>query len=156
MKAFTTKELIELTFAVVHPIVGAILGGIILSENMDPWYHELIQPAWVPPEWSFTPIWTIVYCSIGFATYIAYRKVVASASGWDKYARVALFVYVVQLIINWAYTPIFLGLMSLKWVMSFWFFWLDQWLHYLSHINYYYNLPKWMELTFKPISEFHL
>lgn len=119
MKAFTTKELIELTIAVVHPIVGAILGGIILSESVDPWYHQLNQPTWVPPEWSYTPIWTIVYCCIGFAAYIAYRKVVASASGWDIFARVALFLYIIHLIFNWACTPIFLGLQSLKWVMSF-------------------------------------
>lgn len=113
------KELIKFVIAVILPNTFPIWGGKIVRDNLDPWFHSLIQPSWNPPDWVFAPVWTTIYCSIGIASYLVYREITASAEGWDRDARLALISYIVQLILNWAWVPIFFGLHSLKWVRTF-------------------------------------
>lgn len=114
---FTLKELIQIAVAIIIiPNIGSIWGGIIVRDNLDPWYHSLNRPSWNPPAWVFSPVWAAIYCSIGIASYLVYRQTTSSTKGWDRDARLALILYIVQMIFNWAWVPIFFGMHSLKWV----------------------------------------
>lgn len=115
---FEMRELIKLAFAVIFPYVGAIWGADIAIENMDPWYNSLVHPTWSPPDWSNAPIWTAIFCSIGIASYLVLKEVTVSGRGWDLDARVALVLYIAQMILNWAWVPILYGLHSLRWVCA--------------------------------------
>lgn len=110
------KEFIKIAALIIFPNLGSIWGGMIVRHNLDPWFHSLNQPSWNPPDWVFAPVWAAIYCSIGFASYLVYREVKSSAEGFDRDARLALILYIIQLILNWAWVPIFFGLHSLKWV----------------------------------------
>ncbi len=37
----------------------AVLGG--LMTDIGPWYQNLRQPDWKPPDWAFGPIWTAIF-----------------------------------------------------------------------------------------------
>lgn len=69
------------------------------------WYQQLIKPSWSPPAWLFGPVWTVLYILIAFS----FGKVFILT--WQK--QVALMValpFVLNLIFNFAFTPIQFGL----------------------------------------------
>lgn len=111
-----TREWVKIAAAIVLPNVGGIYGSRIVRDNLKPWYAALNRPTWNPPNYVFAPVWTGIYCGIGYASYLVYRDVTASASGWDERAQLALALYANQMIINWVWTPVFFKYHSLKWV----------------------------------------
>jgi tryptophan-rich sensory protein len=48
----------------------AVVGG--LMTDLGPWYAQLRQPAWKPPDWAFGPIWTTIFA----------LAAAAGVSGW--------------------------------------------------------------------------
>ncbi len=32
-----------------------------LMTDLGPWYRNLVQPAWKPPDWAFGPAWTLIF-----------------------------------------------------------------------------------------------
>lgn len=63
-------------------------------------YQSLATPRWAPPSWLFGPVWTVLYVMIAVAGWLAWRR-----AGWT----VGLTWYVVQLVLNAAWTPLFFG-----------------------------------------------
>ena len=91
--------------ATLLPFVGAIPGSIITKNNIRSWYEHLEKPSWRPPNWAFGPVWTALYAGMGYASYLVYR---------DGGGTMALALYSTQLMLNWAWTPIFFGQHNLK------------------------------------------
>jgi translocator protein len=52
--------------------VGLAIAGGLLTQ-LSPWYYNLKQPAWKPPDWAFGPIWTSIFICL----------TVAIAYAWD-------------------------------------------------------------------------
>lgn len=71
------------------------------------WYQLLIKPSWAPPAWVFGPVWSVLYVLIAIsfdAVFVAaFRKRIA----W----RAAL-PFALNLVFNFAFTPIQFGLRS--------------------------------------------
>lgn len=61
-------------------------------------YLALERPAWAPPQWLFGPAWTVLYVLIAVAGWLAW-----TVRGWTP----AMNVYVAQLLLNAAWTPLF-------------------------------------------------
>jgi len=71
------------------------------------WYTELTKPALNPPSWVFSPVWTALYVLMGVAAFLVWRKGLA-----NKEVRVALGLFVAQLIFNGVWSLIFFGLQN--------------------------------------------
>ncbi len=69
------------------------------------WYSTLIKPEWAPPTWLFGPVWSVLYLiiaiSFGYVFFLYYKKVIPF---------LVLLPFVLNLIFNFAFTPIQFGL----------------------------------------------
>lgn len=90
-----TNDLIIIGSAVMFPNIGAILGGSILEAfcRIDPWIQSLIKPAYSPPTWVLPPLWIVIFCSIGLASYLVYKEATLSAERWDWGVQLPLMLY---------------------------------------------------------------
>ena len=71
------------------------------------WYASLIKPTWAPPSWLFGPVWTALYAIILVTYgYVLYQV----ATG--KLPRIIALPFVLNLVFNFAFTPIQFGLKS--------------------------------------------
>ena len=68
------------------------------------WYEQLRKPAWGPPNWVFPPAWAVLYLTIAVSGWLVWRT-----SGFAGAVR-PLAIYLVQLVLNAAWSPIFFGL----------------------------------------------
>jgi tryptophan-rich sensory protein len=68
------------------------------------WYAGLEKPSWNPPSWVFGPVWTFLYISMAVAAWLVWKK-----GGWKSQRR-PLTLYLVQLLLNAIWTPLFFGL----------------------------------------------
>ena len=68
------------------------------------WYAALRKPSWNPPPWIFGPVWTALYLMMATAAWLVWRR-----GGWVVHRR-PLTLYLVQLALNAAWTPLFFGL----------------------------------------------
>ena len=68
------------------------------------WYERLAKPSWRPPNWLFGPAWAILYLTIAVSGWLVWRT--AGLAG----AVLPLAIYLVQLVLNAAWAPIFFGL----------------------------------------------
>lgn len=75
--------------------------GAIASVGAEPFYDELLRPAWAPPGWLFAPVWNLLYFLMGLAAWLVW-----SARGFAG-APVALSLFVVQLIVNASWSWLF-------------------------------------------------
>ncbi|SBT46511.1 TspO/MBR family protein [Micromonospora auratinigra] len=79
--------------------VAAAVGGLGVRGTQQE-YADLQQPSWAPPSWLFGPVWTVLYALIAVAGWLVWRRV-----GWGP----ALWAWVVQLVLNAIWTPLFFG-----------------------------------------------
>ena len=68
------------------------------------WYLQIQKPTWTPPGYLFGPVWSVLYLSMGVAAWLVWRR--AGFSG----ARLALTLFVVQLVLNGMWSWIFFGI----------------------------------------------
>jgi len=83
-------------------LATALVGGAAAAQS-GAVYARLDLPVWAPPAWLFGPVWTVLYVLIAVAGWLVWR-----AAG-TRGAAVFLGVYVLQLLLNAAWTPLFFG-----------------------------------------------
>ncbi len=68
------------------------------------WYAALNKPAWNPPAWIFGPVWTALYAMMAVAAWLVWKR------GGFAAHRQALTLFLIQLVLNASWTPLFFGL----------------------------------------------
>jgi tryptophan-rich sensory protein len=69
------------------------------------WYQNLIKPSWAPPARLFGPVWTVLYVIIAVTFGTVFYKVFGGKLPW-----IVALPFVLNLIFNFAFTPIQFGL----------------------------------------------
>ena len=92
--------------------------GAITSARAASFYGQLSQPSWAPPAWLFGPVWSVLYILMSVAAWLVWRE--HGLSG----ARVALGLFVVQLIANalwsWLFFVLHRGALSVAEIVVLW------------------------------------
>ena len=80
---------------------AAALSAIFMPAE---WYASLKKPSWNPPGWIFGPVWTALYAMMAVAAWLVWRR------GGFAAQRGPLMLFLTQLALNAAWTPLFFGL----------------------------------------------
>jgi len=106
------NSFLKLIGAVVVSELAGGIGSLFTVSAIPTWYATLAKPALNPPSWIFGPVWTTLYLLMGIAAFLVWKK------GWDrKDVQKALGVFLLQLVLNAAWSIIFFGLHSPLWAL---------------------------------------
>jgi benzodiazapine receptor len=91
-----------------------VASGFVVGRLNEPgdWYRALDKPPLQPPSAVFAPVWTVLYVLIGVAAYLAWR------APSDTHRTPAMAAWVVQLVLNLAWTSLFFGLERPGWALA--------------------------------------
>ncbi|OGY09578.1 MAG: hypothetical protein A2782_03475 [Candidatus Blackburnbacteria bacterium RIFCSPHIGHO2_01_FULL_43_15b] len=79
-----------------------IAGSFFTFSSIPTWYVTLNRPSFSPPNSLFGPVWTMLYALMGIALYLL----------WSKKGKTAVTLknlFVVQLVLNGIWSPVFFG-----------------------------------------------
>jgi translocator protein len=80
---------------------AASLGAIFMPGE---WYATLNKPSWNPPGWIFGPVWSALYSLMAVSAWLVWKR------GGFVAQRRPLALFLTQLVLNTAWTPLFFGL----------------------------------------------
>ena len=112
----TRRSILALAAFVTIAFAVAAFGSIATIQNVDGWYASADKAFWTPPNVVFGPVWTVLYLLMSVAAWLVWREHARGAAG----GRRALIAYVVQLVLNAIWTPVFFGLYPLIGVSALW------------------------------------
>lgn len=93
------------TLCILVAFLPALSGFAVRTDG---WYASLVRPPLSPPSWIFGPVWTLLYLLIGLSAALLWKR---HPPAW----LIALFLG--QLLLNAAWTPLFFGLHRPLWAL---------------------------------------
>jgi benzodiazapine receptor len=102
-----TGDIWKLVVSIIACLAAGAIGSIFTRQAIPTWYATLEKPAFNPPNWLFAPVWTLLYIMMGIAAFLVWRKGLE-----NRQVRIALIVFLAQLILNALWSVVFFGLES--------------------------------------------
>ncbi|MFW6269639.1 MAG: TspO/MBR family protein [Bacillota bacterium] len=94
------KKARNIIISLAIPLGIGLLSGYLTADAIEI-YKDLKQPFFSPPGWIFGPVWTVLYISMGYASFRIWEK-------RNKYeVKGPLIFYGIQLIFNFFWSIIF-------------------------------------------------
>jgi tryptophan-rich sensory protein len=100
-------KILKLVVSILVCQGAGIVGAFFTSPAIPTWYATLEKPSFNPPNWLFAPVWTILFLLMGVSLYLIWSKGLE-----NKKAKTAIFIFVLQLILNILWSILFFGLQS--------------------------------------------
>lgn len=100
----------KFVIAIVLCQVVGLTSGVISNSGMTTWYEALNKPGWTPPAAVFAPVWTILYLLMGIALGLVW---IAHTERLKE--KTALFLFALQLFLNFWWSIIFFGFHAPGW-----------------------------------------
>lgn len=109
--------------SIAAPFVASAIGSAATRRSVGAWYESLEKPEWNPPRWVFGPMWTVLYLTMGVASWLVWRDRAAARNseahpslgqlrGEKQPSRghsLALGMYGTQLVLNALWSVLFFG-----------------------------------------------
>lgn len=89
-------------------ILAAFVGSAFTLGKIDGWYAGLIKPSFNPPNWVFSPAWTILYILMAVSLYLVWRH-----GTEKKNVYLAIKAFLIQLVFNVLWSIAFFGTESI-------------------------------------------
>jgi len=102
-----TRNMVKLLVCIIIPQIAGLISSYFSLPSLTTWYEVLWKPSFTLPAWVFSPVWTWLYLMMGVSAYFVLRKPLGR---WD--VRLALFAFLVQLVLNVLWSFFFFGMAS--------------------------------------------
>lgn len=86
---------------------AAAAGSLATTPNLAGWYAAINKSPLNPPGWVFGPVWTLLYLLMAISAWLVWKKGLNS-----PYVKIALFLFLLQLLVNVLWSVSFFGLHS--------------------------------------------
>ena len=96
---FNNKYL-SLFVLVLITFLASAIGGVVTSVYKEPWYSQIVQPAYSPPSWVFGPVLTTLYILMSISIWFNWIKIRNTKT---------LKIYFVHIFFNGMWSVIFFG-----------------------------------------------
>lgn len=93
---------LKLIISIIIPLAIGFTSGFFTSTGAGSWYQTIQKPSWNPPDWIFGPVWTTLFILMGIALYFVWKS-----DAGVKIKNYALFLFAVQLVLNFFWSFIF-------------------------------------------------
>ena len=113
-KLTTFGKIWRLFVCIAVPLGGGFIVSLFTRDTMSK-FGQFNQPPLAPPAWLFPVAWTILYVLMGVASFLIYLALVRGKKAEKSCALITLMLYGIQLVLNFAWTPIFFNL-EMYWV----------------------------------------
>lgn len=131
----------QTVFAVAFPLAIGALSALLTRSGFRE-FESLNKPPLTPPGWLFPVVWTLLYILMGTASLLVFRSGKPGES-----IRSALYIYLLQLGVNFLWPIIFFSLG----MYLFAFFWLVLlWFLVLANLTNFYSLCRSAGLLLVP------
>ena len=112
------KQIKSYVIGILIPVAVGLLSAFLTMDSMD-FYKTIAKPALAPPGILFPIVWGILYILMGISSTLVYNS---DAPEKDK--NQALFLYGLQLIVNFFWSILFFNqrafLLSFIWLIALW------------------------------------
>ncbi len=102
----------KLIIAILLPLIIGAVSGFFTSKAVTGWYAGIQKPSFNPPNGIFAPVWTTLYILMGIALYLVWKQ-----ERNTKIWRQALFLFGLQLFLNFCWSLIFFKLEQPGWAL---------------------------------------
>ena len=65
----TKNKYLSLLILLLVTFIAPVIGSYVTSVFKEPWYSEIIQPSFNPPNWVFPPVWSTLYVMMSIAIW---------------------------------------------------------------------------------------
>lgn len=97
----------KLVITIAISELAGIVGSVFTASSVASWYTQLTKPTINPPAWVFGPVWTTLFALMGIAAFLVWKK------GLERRdVKIALALFIGQLVLNTFWSIIFFGLRS--------------------------------------------
>jgi len=100
-------DIIKLAISIGVCLTAGFVGSIFTSASIPTWYMSLEKPSFNPPNWLFAPVWTMLFILMGISAFLVWRDGLS-----ERNVRIALIIFIIQLILNTFWSVAFFGLRS--------------------------------------------
>lgn len=95
------------------PIIGCLFGMLAIRYSVNGLQQgnkklEIIKVLTSNFAYVSTVLWIIIYASVGYASYRVFNCFQTNGNGFEGIAKLATALYIIQLILYWAWLPIFI------------------------------------------------
>ena len=104
MTSEKSKTVARLIISILACEAAGGIGAIFTTSAIPTWYAALRKPSFTPPNWIFGPVWTALYTMMAVAAWFVWKR------GGFPAQLIALSLFLLQLLINALWSPLFFGL----------------------------------------------
>jgi len=83
---------IKLIFSLVLTLVAGFIGSFFTTPYIASWYAHINKPTFIPPNWLFGPVWTLLFIMMGISLYLIWQS--------KGNSQTAIIVFFIQLALN--------------------------------------------------------
>jgi tryptophan-rich sensory protein len=118
------SKIVKIAIAVAICLAVGYGSSLVTQSSITTWYPTINKPSFNPPNEVFAPVWTILYVMMGVSAGLVWSKI----ESVPVLVKKALWVFVIQLILNALWSFLFFGLQNpflalveilLLWLMIF-------------------------------------